>query len=388
MGARKGFAADLAAANRAALSSPSFEEGEALRKSRLEPEAGEAANMFEEHVPPTYLNNMLGEHVGAPLAPTIRTIVPPRNPVQGPAEIKFRDHCVMVGAHTATYSSLEAMTRIPRETLRGVIRKFKALGLLRVEPQGIGRNATTLYEWLGDKHFPPTSSANTLEKHVGQHVPSTPLLNREIPRQNLSISLSEETRRDPDAIRLLALTREDVNENWPCLLGMLGFGPPQIAECVENLLKIGKPLDRFTKSMDHGEWELANTGKLLAAKGENPGRGPANYFYGSMKKSGYFRAPEGYVSPEQQALLDEQAEAKKLAAIAASMPKPPKEPTPWELKTQEDIPMAVAWGEALPEVEVQRLFRTPRLPKDKVQLVTVWRQEGFPEPQLPPEEEI
>jgi len=45
---RKDFAADLAAAARAALGSLSFEEGEALRRSRFEPEPEQAAHSTSE----------------------------------------------------------------------------------------------------------------------------------------------------------------------------------------------------------------------------------------------------------------------------------------------------------------------------------------------------
>lgn len=71
--------------------------------------------------------------------------------------------------------------------------------------------------------------------------------------------------------------------------------------------------DRIVQGLDHLEYELAND--QLCDKAGQPVSDPCSWVFTALARTGYYRRPKGYVSPEEQAAKDAEAEAK--AVIAA-----------------------------------------------------------------------
>jgi len=99
---------------------------------------------------------------------------------------------------------------------------------------------------------------------------------------------------------------------WPNL-ATTGFGSHQIEQILQALTELGKPADKIVQSLDHAEWELEN-GRMFD-KGGAPVASPCSWVFRSLAKTGYYRKPKGYVSPEEQALIDTEETAKTLLTI-------------------------------------------------------------------------
>ena len=98
---------------------------------------------------------------------------------------------------------------------------------------------------------------------------------------------------------------------WPHLV-QAGFGAAQMEQNVDNLDQLGQPTDRIVAGLDHAEWELEN-GKMLDKDGQ-PVADPCSWVFTALARTGYYRRPKGYVSPEEQAAKDAEAEAKAVVA--------------------------------------------------------------------------
>ena len=119
--------------------------------------------------------------------------------------------------------------------------------------------------------------------------------NEDRKRKTLSISLSAER---------IALT-------WPNL-ARAGFGREQLDQIAAALAELGKPTDKIVQSLDHAEWELER-GQMLD-KDSQPVADPCSWVFTALARTGYYRRPKGYVSPEEQAAKDAEAEAKAVVA--------------------------------------------------------------------------
>ena len=61
-------------------------------------------------------------------------------------------------------------------------------------------------------------------------------------------------------------------------------------------------------SLDHAEWELEN-GKMVDREGQSVAD-PCSWVFRSLARTGYYRKPKGYVSPEEQAAKDAEETAR------------------------------------------------------------------------------
>lgn len=95
--------------------------------------------------------------------------------------------------------------------------------------------------------------------------------------------------------------------HWPRLF-RCGFGPDQIAQIMASLSRLGKSSDRVVQGLDHIEYEL--THDQLVDKEGQPVADPCSWAFRALAQNGYYRRPKGYVSPEEQALLDQEEEAR------------------------------------------------------------------------------
>ena len=228
-----------------------------------------------------------------------------------PAQKNVLEYFQRVGSHISTYRIVAKETGVAHGTVRCVIDKLVNMGFLRREPWGKGS-----YRALRFLVCDPTEQTNSTDQfnrqtqqairadqlnRLIQQTNSTEEFHRgtqqtlKIDRENLSISLSAER---------IALT-------WPCL-ARSGFGPDQLAQIGHALAELGKPKDKVLQSLDHAEWELAE-GKMLDKDGQ-PVADPCSWVFRSLARTGYYRRPKGYVSPEEQAIKDAETEAKAVTA--------------------------------------------------------------------------
>lgn len=128
-------------------------------------------------------------------------------------------------------------------------------------------------------------------------------------RENLSISSGEDT--GSIAVRRLeALTEDDMAYHWPNL-ARIGFGTCQVRQITERLAQVDIGAEKVLQGLTHAEWELAN-GTMRDKSGQQIAN-PVNWVFLILAKQGYYRRPEGYVSPQEQAELDAAKEEKRIA---------------------------------------------------------------------------
>ena len=138
---------------------------------------------------------------------------------------------------------------------------------------------------------------------------ASPSILNEIEREKLSISSGKA---DQEAIsRLEALSDADVVFHWPAL-SRLGFGTHQIRQILQRLAQVHIGADKIAQGLTHAEWAI-NSGRMHDKSGE-PVANPLHWVFTILARQGYYPRPEGYVSPEEQAVLDAGAEKQKLAA--------------------------------------------------------------------------
>ena len=101
--------------------------------------------------------------------------------------------------------------------------------------------------------------------------------------------------------KLLSLSDSDIEFHWP-RLASYGFGGHQIRQIVSELKKVEKTREHVLRGLDHIEFEIEHD-QLVDKNGAKVGK-VCDWAYRSLAKNGYYRRPEGYVSPEEQADRD------------------------------------------------------------------------------------
>lgn len=133
---------------------------------------------------------------------------------------------------------------------------------------------------------------------LGMH---PPLLDKIDRRESLSISPQYS-----EGERLLAISEGDVVGQWP-LLAKAGFGPEQIHQLVHHWEKLGIRYKNIVQSLNHAEWFLGQENPCDAQGA--PIVSPLNWIFTTLKRQGYYPRPKGYISAQEQAERDQEAEA-------------------------------------------------------------------------------
>lgn len=207
-------------------------------------------------------------------------------------------------------------------TVRTILRRLATLDFIsfkrardgQIQGVSIKLNSELCDQFIRDQNsrgigdYSLSHSQSPSPSHSLSHSPGKPLtkplssLDREI-KNNLSVT--------DEAQRLLLITDERIQFQWPDLY-KVGFGADQVRQVVEALVSIGKPTERVIIGLDHADWELAqNNGNLMDSHGRLVSK-PAGYIFNSLAKTGYYRRPSGYVSPEELAEKDAVETAKKI----------------------------------------------------------------------------
>ena len=211
-----------------------------------------------------------------------------------------------------------------KETYRHGICQGIRLFLVQSQCQAFKKNDPT-HDPTDDPTIAPTSDP-------------TPL-NVDRKKENLSIFLSPER----------------IATTWPNL-ARAGFSREQLNQIAQALSELGKSTDKVLQSLDHAEWELEQ-GKMIDKDGQ-PVADPCSWVFRSLARTGYYRRPKGYVSPEEQAAKDAEEEAKVVTVARQSAEKAQFE----------------AWRDGLSPDELSDAMRGhPGGPKD-AWLKSVWKK--------------
>lgn len=181
-----------------------------------------------------------------------------------------------------------------KETYRHGVCQGVRLFLVRSRCQAFARCDPTVDPTLDPTGDPTRGPEPTLAPTSAPASGPTPSY-EERKKENLSVSLS------PARIALA----------WPHL-SRSGFGPDQLVQIRAALAELGRSADRIGQSLDHAEWELARG--VMRDKDGRPVADPCAWVFRSLARTGYYRRPKGYVSPEEQAARDAQEEARAVAA--------------------------------------------------------------------------
>lgn len=201
------------------------------------------------------------------------------------------DYLTRQGPHITDKSIISEALGIAPFTVRNILIRLTRIGLIERHRVGQGVRVAVL---KNSAH----QSLGTTERYNHSVVPKgttewydqSPLkIDR---KKNLSISL------------------ETMQTTWP-RLAATGFGPEQLDQIMENLTAVGKATDRVLQGLDHLEYELAN-GQLLDRMGK-PVADPCSWAFRALAQNGYYRRPKGYISPSEQALHDQEEEARAIS---------------------------------------------------------------------------
>lgn len=156
-------------------------------------------------------------------------------------------------------------------------------------------------------------------------------------------------------IENLSISSERIAMTWPNL-HRAGFDREQFEQITTSLAELGKPADKVVQGLAHAEWELAQG--IMRDKDGQPVLDPCSWVFRALARTGYYRRPKGYVSPEEQAARDAEEEARAVAAA-------------WRKAEQAQFE---TWRDALsPEELARAMHGYPGGPKD-AWLKAAWRK--------------
>lgn len=187
----------------------------------------------------------------------------------------------------ANIDMLSKMLDIPDATTRKILRVLAQRGLIQKRKQG---NDGLVIEVVSGVGTVQMDGPNGQSKWTVQMDGPSSSLKRDRERKDLSLSYSED---------LMAL-------NWPTLVAA-GFGPEQVRQVAEALAAAGRDAGQVRAGLDRAEWELAQG--AMTDKAGQPVADPAAWVFRSLARTGTYRRPKGYISPEEQAARDAAAEA-------------------------------------------------------------------------------
>lgn len=175
---------------------------------------------------------------------------------------------------------------------------------------GILKGGGRLYEQTSTDHAPEQTEQTNSKYH--EQTEQTERTEQTAPRKDGRIREIHPSNGGL-AERLLSLDDDQVKFYWPHLAGA-DFGVDQLRRIIESLETLGKPLDQLIEGLDRADFEFRQRqGSLLDGQGQTI-RQPMGYVFNSLARTGRYRRPEGYVSPEEQAELDKAEDARRIIA--------------------------------------------------------------------------
>ncbi len=200
--------------------------------------------------------------------------------------------------------------------VRGALERLGRRGFLVRSRGAAGRAQGNRYAFSADPcphitppcFMEPGMEAST-EPGAASGIKPAPSL-REEKRDRRNLSVFSGTRDAPTAShRLESLSEEDVAFHWPNL-AKAGFGTCQIRQILARLFQVGIGAGTLAQGLTYAEWELEH-GTMRDKNGE-PVSHPLNGVFSSLARTGYYRRPQGYISPLEQAEIDAAEEDERL----------------------------------------------------------------------------
>lgn len=192
--------------------------------------------------------------------------------------------------------------------VRGALERLYARGFIIRSRAAAGRMQGNRYAFSADPcpHIvPPVFAESDREASTEEDMPSGPkgspsFLAEKTDRKHLSVFSGE---RNPGNVILQpeSLTEEDIRFHWPNL-AKAGFGTCQIRQIVARLFQVGIGAENLAQGLTHAEWELEHG--TMRDKTGTPVAHPLNWVFSSLARTGYYRRPQGYISPREQAEID------------------------------------------------------------------------------------
>jgi len=266
-------------------------------------------------------------------------------------------HLIETRPYIVRFAQLGQAVGLGEATTRTILRRLAALDFIKfqrardgqVQGVSIGFNATLCEQFTQGQSL-DHSQGQPLGQPVSKPV-TRPLTSRKIDLE--TVYPSEEV-----TGKLAKLTDEQLAFQWPNLAAV-GFGANELARILESLTALGRPTGRLVEGLDHADHELrTRQGSLLDAQGQTVTK-PAGYIFNSLARTGYYRRPEGYTSPAEQAEKDAAEDARRVLEAR---------------KAREDAEFS-AWVGGLTNEERDEIRRTmPPGPEDIV-LKAAWRKQ-------------
>lgn len=221
----------------------------------------------------------------------------------------------------AYWQIAEAVTRLygigaTEGAVRGALERLGRRGFRVRSRVAAGRAQGNRYAFSADPcpHITPPCftepgmEASTEPGAASGIKPVPSLLEEKRDRRNLSVFSG--TRDAPTAShRLESLSEEDVAFHWPNL-AKAGFGTCQFRQILARLFQVGIGAGNLAQGLTYAEWELEH-GTMRDKNGE-PVSHPLNWVFSSLARTGYYRRPQGYISPQEQAEIDATEEEERL----------------------------------------------------------------------------
>ncbi len=149
---------------------------------------------------------------------------------------------------------------------------------------------------------PPMNGDRQISQHSGEN--QNPSILKEIDNKNLSI-----LKNDNSEQKLEALTEVDIEFHFPNI-AKHGFGTKQIRQIVFRLKQVEIDCSQVMQGLIHAEWELENN--CMRGKEGVVIQSPINWVFQILAKQGYYPRPKSYISPQEQAKLDEKYEHERI----------------------------------------------------------------------------
>jgi len=211
--------------------------------------------------------------------------------------------------------------------VRGALERLGVRGFLVRSRAAAGRAQGNRYAFSADPcpHImPPDFTESDMEAPMEPDVPScqkiTPsFLTEKTDRKNLSVFSGEKDSGNV-ILQLESLTEDDVSFHWPNL-AKARFGTCQIRQILARLLQVGIGAENLAQGLTYAEWELEHG--IMRDKNGEPVTHPLNWVFSSLARTGYYRRPQDYISPQEQAEIDaaEENEHRKKARDARKNPR-------------------------------------------------------------------
>lgn len=222
-------------------------------------------------------------------------------------------HLLATRPYIIQFAQLGQAVGLGEATTRTILRRLATLDFIKYQRQRDGQIQGVSISFnasLCEQFTQGQSLSQSLDQPVTKPL-SRPLTSKKMDlNQDKEIYPSE----DEPGERLLRLSDETFAEHWPDVFA-IGFGTDEIRRVVESRRAVGKSNNRLVEGLDHADFALREQreGHRVIRDGEGEEvRKLAGYVLNSLRKSGTYGMPDGYVSPEEQAEKDAVKKARRI----------------------------------------------------------------------------